>query len=99
MKATIEIPVELYRRVAEKSALEGRAVGEVTEELFRLYLDPDRATAAADRVARDGERLLDGEPLPAWFGALRKYARRVSRADMASIRRSIAAGILAERNL
>lgn len=102
MKATIEIPDELYRQVKEKSALEGRAVREVTEELFRLYLDPDRkapAGTAKKRAAQQGARLLDGEPLPTWFGVLEKYARRVKQTDMESIRKSIAAGITAERDL
>ena len=102
MKATIEIPDELYRQVKEKSALEGRAVREVTEELFRLYLDPDRkrpSGAAKERAAQQEPRLLDGEPLPAWFGVLGKYARQVKRNDMESIRESIAAGITEERDL
>jgi len=42
-------------------------------------------------------RLLDGEPLPSWFGILKKFVRRVTRNDMESIRQSIAAGITEER--
>ncbi len=38
MKATIDIPDDLYRRVKAKSALEGRAVREVTIELYRQWL-------------------------------------------------------------
>ena len=98
MKATIEIPDELYRQVEQKSALEGRALGEVAEELFRLYLEPDRGRP--EGASKQPEpRLLDGEPLPAWFGVLEKYARRVPRHDMESIRQSIAAGITKERDL
>jgi hypothetical protein len=102
MKTTIEIPDDLYRQVKKKSALEGRAVREVTEELFRLYLDPNRGGtrgAAKKRAATQKPRLLDGEPLPAWFGVLEKYARPVEQNDMESIRQSIAAGITEERNL
>jgi hypothetical protein len=102
MKATIEVPDELYRQVKEKSALEGRAVREVTEELFRLYLDPDqeeRRGPTKKRVAQQEARLLDGEPLPTWFGVLEKYVRQVKRNDMESIRQSIAAGITEERDL
>jgi hypothetical protein len=101
MKATIEIPDELYRQVKKKSALEGRAVREVTEELFRLYLDPDqRVRLEPDKEAvRREPLLLDGEPLPSWFGILGKHARQVQRTDMESIRESIAAGIAAERDL
>jgi hypothetical protein len=38
MKATIEIPDELYRQVKAKSALEGRAIREVTIELYQVWL-------------------------------------------------------------
>ncbi len=38
MKATIDVPDELYRRVKAKSALEGRTVREVTIELYRRWL-------------------------------------------------------------
>lgn len=38
MKATIEIPDELYRQVKAKSALEGRAVREVTIELYQTWV-------------------------------------------------------------
>lgn len=39
MKATIDIPDELYRKVKAKSALEGRPVREVAIELFRTWVD------------------------------------------------------------
>ena len=38
MKVTIEIPDELVRRVKAKAALEGRAIREVTAELYQLWL-------------------------------------------------------------
>jgi hypothetical protein len=38
MKATIEVPDELYRKVKAKSALEGRSVRAVAVELFRRWL-------------------------------------------------------------
>jgi hypothetical protein len=39
MKATIDVPDDLYRRVKAKTALQGRAVREVTIELFRNWLE------------------------------------------------------------
>jgi len=43
MKATIDVPDDLYRRVKAKTALQGRAVREVTIELFRNWLEePER---------------------------------------------------------
>ncbi|MEP7011121.1 MAG: hypothetical protein ABJC13_12420 [Acidobacteriota bacterium] len=102
MKATIEIPDDLYRQVKAKSALEGRAVREVTEALFRRYVDPREMEALEPSgqtlPEKDTER-LGGEPPPAWFGMFKKYAGRVADHDMESIRRSIAAGIVKERNL
>jgi hypothetical protein len=38
MKATIDVPDELYRRVKAKSALQGRAIREVTVELYQRWL-------------------------------------------------------------
>jgi hypothetical protein len=96
MKATMEIPDELYRLVKAKSALEGRAVREVAVDLFRRYVS-DKATDA-DRVRSPQEpALIDGEPAPPWFGILRKSAQTVQHHDMESIRESIAKGIAAER--
>jgi hypothetical protein len=53
MKATIEIPDELYRRVKARSALLGKPVREVTIELYRRWL--------AEPVAEEG-----GDP-DAWL--------------------------------
>jgi hypothetical protein len=48
MKATIDIPDDLYRRVKAKTALKGRAVRDVTIELFRNWVhEPEIAAHAA----------------------------------------------------
>jgi len=47
MKATIDVPDELYRRVKARSALLGRAVREVTIELYRRWLGDVPATMSA----------------------------------------------------
>ncbi len=39
MKATIEIPDDLYRRVKAKSAMEGRTVRAVAVELFQRWTE------------------------------------------------------------
>jgi hypothetical protein len=100
MKATIEVPDDLYRRVKAKSALEGRAVREVAIELFRGYVSEERPSGdkratAAEKAARH----FEGREIPSWFGILEKYARRVERHDMDSIRESIARGIAEEHGL
>lgn len=38
VKATVDIPDELYRRVKAKSALDGRTIRDVTVELFQRWL-------------------------------------------------------------
>ena len=46
MKATIEIPDELYRHVKAKSALQGRAIREVTIELYQHWLAEETTPVA-----------------------------------------------------
>lgn len=50
MKATIDVPDELYRRVKAKTALQGRAIREVTAELYRRWL-AEEDTAAKPAVS------------------------------------------------
>ena len=50
MKATIDLPDDLYRRVKAKSALQGRAIRDVTAELYRQWLD-EPAPAPSDPSA------------------------------------------------
>lgn len=45
MKATFDIPDDLYRRVKAKCALEGRTVREISIELFRGWADGGADTA------------------------------------------------------
>lgn len=48
MKATIDIPEGLYRKVKAKSALLGHSVREVTIELYQHWLGETPATAPED---------------------------------------------------
>lgn len=96
MKATIDIPDDLYRKVKAKSALEGRPIREITAELYRGWL------VEAPGEPRTGQRAKpspQGQPdRPSWFGALRRYAAGTGgRHDMTSIRRSIDRGRARER--
>ncbi len=67
MKATIDVPDDVYRRVKAKSAMEGRAVREVTIELYRRWL---REEAEVERSPREwlenwvrlGDELLHDAP-------------------------------------
>jgi hypothetical protein len=57
MKATIDIPDALYRQVKARAALQGRAIRDVTIELFEVWL-------AAGMAVSDRERLTAAE---AWL--------------------------------
>lgn len=90
MKATIDIPDDLYRQVKSKSAMQGLRVREVAVHLFRSWIgEPDIAQPENPAA---GTR----PPTPSWFGMARPYAQRVGRHDMATIRRSIATGRMHE---
>ena len=49
MKATIDVPDDVYRPVKAKAALEGRAVREVTIELYRRWLREERGPERSPR--------------------------------------------------
>lgn len=54
MNATIEVPDELYRLVKAKTALVGRAVREVTVELFHRYVEQDEYAKGAGEWRNNG---------------------------------------------
>ncbi len=51
MKATVDIPDQLYRRVKARAALEGRAVRDVTIELYEHWLGDRPSDSPAEREA------------------------------------------------
>ena len=52
MKATIDVPDGLYRRVKARSALEGRSIRDVTVLLFEQWLDT--SPGFAETIDRPG---------------------------------------------
>jgi hypothetical protein len=92
MKATMEIPDDLYRMVKAKSALEGRAIREVAIDLFRRYVS-DKTAEEECPSTQETPLLVDGKPAPPWFGILRKSSRSGQSHDMEAVRESIAKGI------
>lgn len=50
MKATIDIPDELYRRVKARTATEGRRIREVAVELLRQWLDDGTPASATSEI-------------------------------------------------
>jgi hypothetical protein len=61
MKATIDVPDALYRQVKARAALEGRAVREITIELYETWLG-DRA----EEVGRVGAQVSGAQWLARW---------------------------------
>lgn len=90
MKATIDIPADLYRQVKAKSALEGRAIREVTAELYEAYLRD--AAAAGGREPVEPTPEVRERPLPAWFGVARRLGAEPADPDMVAIRASVERG-------
>ena len=84
MKATIDIPDQLYRRVKARAALEGRAVREVTIELYTDWL---------------GEGAPEGEPdataMDTWLARWAEFGERVQTASVDA--RPVSEIITAER--
>ncbi len=72
MKATIDLPDELYRRVKARTAEEGRRIREVAADLFQRWLDEDGSppvtheipmvTSSQLRRYRDAESLRRAYP-------------------------------------
>ena len=86
MKATIDIPDDLYRRVKAKTALKGRAVRDVTIELFRNWVQEPRTDlhAAGESPASWVDQLLEhavpaDRPGPTAREILQKERNRLER--------------------
>lgn len=58
MKATIDVPDALYRQAKARAALEGRAVREVTIELYRSWLGDPGAQVSGVSVPLSGAQWL-----------------------------------------
>ncbi len=89
MKATLDIPDELYRRVKARSALEGRPLRSVAVELLQAWLDAP-ASASVPSVPTASE---DEAP---WLAITRRALRPGQGHDLESIRGSIVAGWMAD---
>ncbi len=99
MKTTLEIPDDLFRQVKVKAAMDGRKMKDlVAEGLALVLIGPGPTTGMSPASDHSTESHAKVQETPAWYGALAPYARRTKAgSDMASIRKSIARGIVAER--
>lgn len=93
MKATIEIPDELYRRVKARSALEGRPLRAVAIELFQQWLEPETKSVTVPATKRNrAERKptrFDNGP---WLTITQRYLKPGMSHDMDDIRAAITRG-------
>lgn len=88
MKATLEIPDELYALVKARAALEGRTLRSVAIELFELWTST-KAEAQEAQVAETSDA--------PWIEVFRKEPQRHATHDLAAIRAAIAKGWADER--
>jgi hypothetical protein len=89
MKATLDIPDELYRRVKARSAMEGRPIRSVAVDLFQKWLEEEPKKAVDDDVPPNHEKMP-------WLAIARRYVREDQNHDMDDIKEAIAAGWGAE---
>ena len=85
MKATLDIPDELYRRVKARSAMEGRPIRSVAVDLFQKWLE-EKPGPAVDPVVP-----LSDDNMP-WLAIARRYVREDQNHDMDAIKEAIAIG-------
>jgi hypothetical protein len=92
MKATFEIPDDLYRSAKARSAREGRPLHSVAVELFQHWL-----SSLPVRTAVEDDSLTAEESVRfPWLKITRPYIRPGMSHDMDDIRESIARGWAAE---
>lgn len=90
MKATLDIPDDLYRRVKARSAMEGRPVRSVAVQLFENWL---KESPAEERPPEITSTDLLAAP---WLAISRRYLRPGMTHDLDEIRQAIATGSAAE---
>ena len=83
MKATIDIPDDLYRRVKAKSALQGRPVRAVAIELFQDWLNDvappeqpgiEHRSESPNKPGLTRRQRAEGSPMPEWLENLRRLS-------------------------
>lgn len=93
MKATLDLPDDLYRRVKARSAMEGRPVRTVAIQLFQNWLDAPRPDSAEPADVTGAPTGLVDAP---WIAIARRYLKPGMSHDMNEIREAIATGSAAE---
>jgi hypothetical protein len=89
MKATLDIPDDLYRRVKARSAMEGRPLRSVAVQLFQNWLEGLPTTEEPPVATELTPAELAAAP---WLGISQRYVKPGMSHDMDEIRAAIAAG-------
>ncbi len=93
MKATLDIPDELYRRVKARSAIEGRPVRAVAIELFEDWIEsPPPPSPRSSPPAVGAERRPTRFDNAAWLDIAQRYIKPGMSHDLGEIREAIANG-------
>ena len=92
MKATLEIPDDLYRRVKARSALEGRPLRSVAVQLFQNWLNDESSPLAAASVTLSADRKPTRFDKAPWLEIIKPYIKPEMSHDMDEIRTAIAMG-------
>ena len=85
MKATIDIPDDLYRRAKARSAMEGRPFRSVAVELLQEWLKAPVSNPGASPRRREDKSAP-------WLAITRRALKPGMKHDLESIRSAIAAG-------
>ena len=94
MKATMQIPDEMYREVKAKSALQGRSVRSVTIMLYASWLRGLVDETGLQTPVVETKHTAGTKPNLSCFGVGRRFVRKNAEGphNMASIRKSLAEG-------
>ncbi len=93
MKATPDIPDELYRRVKALSAIEGRPVRAVAVELFEYWVEsPPPPSPTSSPPVVDAGRQPTRFDNAAWLDISQRYIKPGMSHDLDMIREAIAKG-------
>jgi hypothetical protein len=89
MKATLDIPDDLYKRVKARSAMEGKPIRSVAIELFQIWIQtPSDTGVENESVSLSTE---DYKKYP-WLELARKFKNGSQSSDFREIKKSIAMG-------
>lgn len=96
MKATLDIPDDLYKRVKARSALEGKPIRSVAIELFQTWIQRPSDTDIENESA--SLSLEDYKKYP-WLELARKYKNGNPSSDFREIKKSIGMGWATETHV